>query len=175
MIDCWRYSLQGFPKCHPWGNVNLGEPTSGSLPSFSPSVIITDFQLQICWRATGTLFFHVQERKNKVCMTKAFKVIPAENAVLHHHLHTWKPEFNTDYIHRKHSWHFVDILWIFSFMVKIWMLSSAVVINSSWKCRKSKCTHDGCFSTRYGTKPKAVNKGTRVTEIGGILSWFIVE
>ena len=47
------------------------------------------------------------------------------------------------------------IIWIFSRKATIWILgSSKVVINSSRKCCKSKCTHDSCFSTSCRQKQK---------------------
>lgn len=50
------------------------------------------------------------------------------------------------------AWH---CLWLFSSWVTIQVFwSSEVVINNSWKCRKSKCTHDCCFSTSYVIKKK---------------------
>ena len=40
-----------------------------------------------------------------------------------------------------------DLQWLAIIQSMGW--SSEVVINNSWKCCKSKCTHNGCFPTSY--------------------------
>ena len=52
--------------------------------------------------------------------------------------------FSVLILDKKLSW---DLLWLAIIQSMGW--SSEVVINNSWKCCKSKCTHNGCFPTSY--------------------------
>ena len=67
---------------------------------------------------------------------------------------------------KKLSW---DLQWLAIIQSMGW--SSEVVINNSWKCCKSKCTHNGCFPTSYEKFGRRKNS----KEINTLANYFWVE
>lgn len=67
---------------------------------------------------------------------------------------------------KKLSW---DLQWLVIIQSMGW--SSEVVINNSWKCCKSKCTHNGCFPTSYEKFGRRKNS----KEINTLANYFWVE